>query len=50
MLEGWLDYHRTILLAKSAGLDDEQRKRRPVGTSLMSLHGLVRHLAGTVSS
>jgi hypothetical protein len=45
MLEGWLDYHRAILLAKCAGLDDEQRKRRPVGASLMSLHGLVRHLA-----
>ena len=46
MLEGWLDYHRATLLAKCAGLDDEQRKSRPVGTSLMSLHGLVRHLAG----
>ena len=45
MLEGWLDYHRATLLAKCAGLNDEQRKRRPVGTSLMSLHGLVRHLA-----
>jgi hypothetical protein len=28
MLAGWLDYHRAILLAKCAGLDDEQRKRR----------------------
>ena len=45
MLEGWLDYHRALLLARCAGLDDEQRKRRPVATSLMSLHGLVRHLA-----
>ena len=45
MLEGWLDYHRALLPAKCAGLDDEQRKRRPVATSLMSLHGLVRHLA-----
>ena len=45
MLECWLDYHRALLLAKCAGLDDEQRKRRPVATSLMSLHGLVRHLA-----
>ena len=25
MLEGWLDYHRATLLAKCAGLDDEQR-------------------------
>jgi uncharacterized damage-inducible protein DinB len=45
MLEGWLDYHRALLPAKCAGLDDEQRKHRPVATSLMSLHGLVRHLA-----
>ena len=45
MLEGWLDYHRAALLATCAGLDDEQRNRRPVSTSLMSLHGLVRHLA-----
>jgi uncharacterized damage-inducible protein DinB len=45
MLAGWLDYHRATLLGKCDGLDDEQRKRRPVPTSLMSLHGLVRHLA-----
>jgi uncharacterized damage-inducible protein DinB len=45
MLEGWLEYHRATLLAKCDGLDDEQRKRRPVPTSLMSLHGLVRHMA-----
>jgi len=45
MLEGWLEYHRATLLIKCDGLDDAQRKRRPVGTSLMSLHGLVRHLA-----
>ncbi len=45
MLEGWLEFHRATLLEKCAGLDDEQRKRRPVGTSLMSLHGLVRHLS-----
>jgi len=30
MLEGWLDYHRALLLDKCAGLDNEQRKRRPV--------------------
>jgi uncharacterized damage-inducible protein DinB len=45
MLEGWFDYHRAALLVRCAGLGDEQRKRRPVSTSLMSLHGLVRHLA-----
>jgi uncharacterized damage-inducible protein DinB len=45
MLEGWLDFHRVTLLLKCEGLTDEQRKARPVPTSLMSLHGLVRHMA-----
>jgi uncharacterized damage-inducible protein DinB len=45
MLERWLDFHRITLLLKCEGLDDEQRKRRPVPTSLLSLHGLVRHMA-----
>jgi uncharacterized damage-inducible protein DinB len=45
MLERWLDFHRTTLLLKCEGLDDEARKRRPVTTSLLSLHGLVRHMA-----
>jgi uncharacterized damage-inducible protein DinB len=45
MLEGWLEYHRGTLLLECGGLSDEQRKRRPVPTSLMSLHGMVRHLA-----
>jgi uncharacterized damage-inducible protein DinB len=45
MLESWLDFHRATLLLTCDGLSDEQRKRRPVATSLMSLHGLVRHLA-----
>ncbi|MHB1508073.1 MAG: DinB family protein [Acidimicrobiales bacterium] len=44
MLDGWLDYQRTTLLLKCDGLGDEQRKRRPVATSLLSLHGLVRHM------
>ena len=45
MLDGWLEFHRTTLLLKCEGLDDEQRKRRPIPTSLLSLHGLVRHMA-----
>jgi uncharacterized damage-inducible protein DinB len=45
MLEGWLEFHRTTLLLKCEGLDDEARKSRPVGTSKLSLHGLVRHMA-----
>jgi uncharacterized damage-inducible protein DinB len=45
MLEEWLDFHRVTLLLKCEGLDDAQRKARPVATSLLSLHGLVRHMA-----
>jgi uncharacterized damage-inducible protein DinB len=45
MLEGWLEYHRASLLRTCEGLTGEQRQRRPVATSLMSLHGMVRHLA-----
>ncbi len=45
MLEGWLEFHRMTLVLKCEGLDDAARKRRPVETSLLSLHGLVRHMA-----
>jgi uncharacterized damage-inducible protein DinB len=45
MLEAWLEFHRTTLLIKCEGLSDDDRTRRPVATSLMSLHGLVRHMA-----
>jgi uncharacterized damage-inducible protein DinB len=45
MLEGWLEFHRTTLLLKCEGLDDGGRKARPVPTSKLSLHGLVRHMA-----
>ena len=45
MLDAWLEYHRTTLLLKCEGLDDAQRKSRPVATSKLSLHGLVRHMA-----
>jgi uncharacterized damage-inducible protein DinB len=41
----WLDWHRITLLLKCEGLDDAGRRARPVATSLMSLHGLVRHMA-----
>jgi uncharacterized damage-inducible protein DinB len=44
-LREWLEYHRATLLVKCDGLDDAGRKARPVETSLMSLHGLVRHMA-----
>jgi uncharacterized damage-inducible protein DinB len=45
MLEEWLEFHRVTLLLKCEGLDDAQRKVRPVATSLLSLHGLLRHMA-----
>jgi uncharacterized damage-inducible protein DinB len=45
MLEGWLEYHRATLLLKCEGLDDADRKRQPLATSKLSLHGLVRHMA-----
>ncbi|HVY11551.1 MAG TPA: DinB family protein [Mycobacteriales bacterium] len=45
MLDGWLEFHRTTLLLKCDGLTDEQRRTRPVPTSRLSLHALVRHMA-----
>ena len=45
MLEAWLEFHRITLLIKCEGLDDAARKSRPVPTSLLSLHGLLRHMA-----
>jgi uncharacterized damage-inducible protein DinB len=45
MLEAWLEFHRTTLLLKCEGVDDAQRKARPIATSQLSLHGLVRHMA-----
>jgi len=45
MLEQWLEFHRTTLVLKCEGLDDAARKHRPVATSDLSLHGLVRHMA-----
>ncbi|MDQ1397689.1 MAG: hypothetical protein QOG64_2948 [Acidimicrobiaceae bacterium] len=44
MLERWLEFHRTTLLLKCEGLDEAGRKARPIATSKLSLHGLVRHM------
>jgi hypothetical protein len=44
-LDSWLDYHRATLLHKCAGLGGEQLACRPVGSSELSLLGLVRHMA-----
>ena len=45
MLEAWLDFHRQTLLAKCAGLTEDQLKQRAAPPSGLSLLGLVRHLA-----
>jgi uncharacterized damage-inducible protein DinB len=45
MLEAWLEFHRRTLFLKCDGLDTEALKARPVPTSKLSLHGLVRHMA-----
>jgi hypothetical protein len=43
MLEGWLEWQRTTLLRKCAGLTGEQLARRAVPPSDLSLLGLIRH-------
>lgn len=44
MLENWLEYHRSTLLWKCAGLTADQLKMRSVEPSMLSLLGLVRHM------
>lgn len=44
MLDAWLDYHRSTLLHKCSGLDDDQLRRRAAEPSTLSLLGLVRHM------
>ena len=44
-LREWLDYHRATLELKCAGLDRDDLIARPVAGSLLSLQGLVRHMA-----
>ncbi len=46
ILTAYLDWHRATFAAKCAGLTPEQLSARSVEPSDMSLHGLVRHLAG----
>jgi hypothetical protein len=41
-----LDWHRQTFELKCAGVPPERMSERPVPPSTMSLHGLVRHLAG----
>jgi hypothetical protein len=45
-LAAYLDYYRATVEMKCRGLSPEQARTRSVPPSTMSLHGLVRHLAG----
>ncbi|HET6213781.1 MAG TPA: DinB family protein [Micromonosporaceae bacterium] len=45
MLRGLLDWHRSTLLVKCAGLTGEQLAQAPIPQSNLSLLGLIRHLA-----
>jgi hypothetical protein len=45
MLDGYLDFQRATLLWKCAGLTGEQLARPAAEPSIMSLLGLVRHMA-----
>jgi uncharacterized damage-inducible protein DinB len=44
LLQGYLDFYRTTLLFKCAGLTAEQLAERPSPPSNLSLLGLIRHL------
>jgi uncharacterized damage-inducible protein DinB len=44
-LEGWLDFHRSTLERKCAGLDDAAAATASVPPSPFTLTGLVQHLA-----
>jgi uncharacterized damage-inducible protein DinB len=45
ILEGFLGWQRVTLLNICAGLTGEQLAARPIGSSSLSLLGLIRHLA-----
>ncbi|MGW2016948.1 DinB family protein [Streptomyces sp. NPDC001927] len=44
-LRAFLDYHRATLARKCEGLDDAQLRERSMPPSLLTLLGLVRHMA-----
>ncbi|WP_030944479.1 DinB family protein [Streptomyces sp. NRRL S-646] len=44
-LESWLDFHRSTLVMKCEGLDDEQAAAASVPPSGFTLTGLVQHMA-----
>lgn len=45
-LAAYLEYYRATVEMKCRGLTPEQARSRPVPPSTLSIHGLVRHLAG----
>ncbi|MGN9762717.1 DinB family protein [Streptomyces sp. SD31] len=45
MLESWLEFHRATLALKCAGLDDTQVRLASAEPSMLTLLGLVQHLA-----
>ncbi|WP_110241461.1 DinB family protein [Nocardioides gilvus] len=45
-LTAYLDYYRATVEMKSRGLTAEQARTQSMSPSTMSLHGLIRHLAG----
>lgn len=50
ILDGFLDWYRSSLLRKCAGLSAEQLALRPVPPSSLSLLGLIRHMTGVERS
>ncbi len=44
-LEGWLDFYRATLVAKTDGLTDEQARETAVPPSPLTLLGLLQHMA-----
>ncbi len=46
MLSAFLDWHRATFAAKCAGVPSGRHSERAVAPSTLSLHGLMRHLAG----
>ncbi|MFC4003605.1 DinB family protein [Prauserella oleivorans] len=45
MLRAYLDFHRSTLAMKCQGLTDDELRRRSMPPSMLTLLGLVRHLA-----
>ena len=44
-LESWLDFHRSTLAMKCEGLDDKQAAAASVPPSVLTLTGIVQHMA-----